>query len=288
MIEIAGGPYTMTIDPHCGGSVSALAWNGKDVLRRQSGDGVLESACFPLVPFCNRIADSTFAFGGREVTLAPNHPGNPDDLVLHGYGWISQWEEQAAEPSRAVITYDHPAGEWPWPFRAVQTFFLSEAGASFALALTNLSNEPMPAGLGFHPYFPSDGETYYRGLHRGEWQADERILPRKLDMRGRAIDWWEGCPVHERQLDTVYEDREGPLTIAWPRRGLGVEIGHSTELRFTHVYVPPSGDYFCVEPVSQIGDALNAQTEERGFRALAPGETWTVTMTLRAYPLSRP
>lgn len=288
MIELAGAAYTMTVDPVGGGAVASLAWNGQDVLRRQMDEGVLASACFPLVPFCNRIADSRFRFAEREVVLTPNHPGNPSDLVLHGFGWVSRWEVVSAEASRAVIAMNYDGGEWPWAFRAVQTFALTEAGAAITLELINQSDTAMPAGLGFHPYFPSDGTTIYRGLHRGEWQADARILPGVLDARDEAIDWWHGRPVNERELDTVYEGREGPLTINWPKRALGVEIGHSPDLPFTHVYVPPDGDYVCIEPVSQIGGALNNQSVDRGFRTLKAGERWAVSMTLRAYASSMP
>lgn len=288
MIEMSDGDYTMAIDPACGGSAASLAWRGQPILRSQSGLGVLNSACFPLVPFCNRIADNRFAFAGREVMLPPNHPGNPHDLVLHGFGWTSSWAVEEAESARARISLDHPAGDWPWPFRAEQTFALDDDAALFELALTNLSGEPMPAGLGFHPYFPVDDTTYYTGLHKGEWQADERILPGELAVREEPIDWWHGSPIGARQLDTVYTGREGPLTIEWRRRSIGAEIGFTPDLQFTHVYVPPTGDYCCVEPVSQIGDAFNHPHEDRGFRTLAPGETWAVAMTLRAYQLSAP
>jgi aldose 1-epimerase len=288
MIEISNGDYTMAIDPSCGGSVASLGWRGQPILRTQSGSGVLESACFPLVPFCNRIADNRFEFAGRDVTLSPNHPGNPDDLVLHGFGWTSSWNVEAVEPARAQISLEYPGGAWPWPFRAEQTFSFDRDAAKFALALTNLSDEPMPAGLGFHPYFPIDDRTFYMGLHTGEWQADERILPGELVERDESIDWWHGAPIGARQLDTVYAGRDGPLTLEWRGGSIGAEIGFTPDLRFTHVYVPPSGDYCCIEPVSQIGDAFNQPDEDRGFRTLDPGETWTVAMTLRAYPLSAP
>lgn len=288
MIEIASGPYAMSIDPESGGSVSSLTWHGQPILRGQGGPGVLESACFPLVPFCNRIADNRFEFAGRAVELAPNHPGNPDDLVLHGFGWTSPWTVEEVEPARALISLEHPADQWLWPFRAQQTFTVDSEATAFELALTNLADEPMPAGLGFHPYFPVDDQTFYTGLHAGEWQADERILPGKLVEREQPIDWWHGAPVGDRPLDTVYTGRMGSLTIEWRGRDIGAEIGFTPDLRFTHVYVPPTGDFCCIEPVSQIGDAFNHPDEDRGFRTLAPGETWSVTMTLRAYALSAP
>ena len=48
---------------------------------------------------------------------------------------------------------------------------------------------------------------------------------------------------------------------------------HADLLGQTVVYVPQVGDYFCVEPVSHMTDALNRLEENAGMRRLEPGET---------------
>lgn len=283
MIEIAGGPYAMTLDPDCGGSVRSLRWRGRPLLREQRGRGVLDSASFAMVPFCNRIAGSSFTFGGRSVRLAPNHPAQPGEPALHGFGWTSAWRADRIEAAGARLVLDCAAGDWPWRFRAVQDFALSADGVEMKLSIENLADEPMPAGLGFHPFFPRHGDTIFHGLHAGERQADGIIFSRE-----DPVDWWRGEPVGGRIVDTTYTGRVGELTITWPTDMLGISMRPCGDLAHTHVYVPRGASFFCIEPVSHLPDAVNAAASEGRMRVLAPGESWAVSTQLQAYAVSAP
>src|SRR5690349_1217339 len=54
-------------------------------------------ACYPLVPWSNRIDHGGFAMDGARVALAPNR--NDDPYPIHGTGWQRAWrvEQQASE-----------------------------------------------------------------------------------------------------------------------------------------------------------------------------------------------
>src|SRR5205085_895702 len=112
---------------------------------------------FPLVPFAGRIAEGQFDFAGRQIRLPPNLAGETD--AIHGQGWRNPWQVAGHETSTAALVFDHPAGAWPWDYRAEQTFTLRPNALIQRLSVTNTSREPMPAGLGVHPYFPRDHET---------------------------------------------------------------------------------------------------------------------------------
>ena len=283
MIAIESGDYAMTIDPTCGGSVRSLRWRGRDILRAATEPNILASASFALLPFCNRIVGNHFVFEGRSLRFSPNHPSDLNEPILHGFGWTSEWESVAVEPTRAVLGLDHPPGEWPWRFTARQEFALGHDGVKMSLALTNRADSPMPAGLGFHPYFARDDATTLHGLHTGELRHDGN-----LDCRADAVDWWRGKPVDSRIVDTTYAHREGGLIVAWPREGMAMMIRPSRELPNTHIYVPSDADFFCAEPVSHLPNAINTAPAGTGMRVLAPGESWTVSMQLRAYALPLP
>jgi len=62
--------------PGMGGAIVAYRWpNGDEVIdwMRPAGPLALENrdeghlACFPLVPYSNRIRDGRFSFGGRDI-----------------------------------------------------------------------------------------------------------------------------------------------------------------------------------------------------------------------------
>lgn len=271
--EIAAGDYRLVLAPGCGGSVAAFEWRGLALLRPMTGETVLDAACFPLVPFSNRIADGQFEANGRTVRLKPNFPGRAHPHPLHGYGWLSEWTVTQIGQDRATLVHRYSPGEWPWAYRAEQHFHLDQAGLTISLKVENLGDSPMPAGLGLHPYFPRTAATRYFGLHRGEWTSDSDGLPVSLDERVSARDWWEGMPAAARLVDTVYTGREGVLAIEFPERGVRLAITPSAELPFTGIFVPDHDDFFCVEPVSHATNAVNARSGGNGLIWLNPGES---------------
>jgi aldose 1-epimerase len=280
VIELRCGGYSMIVDPDCGGSLRALRWKHRQILREQVRPGVLASASFPLVPFCNRIRRSRFTFAGRTIWLAPNHPEEAREPAMHGFGWTMPWKLQSQGPASVSLALDFPAGDWPWPFYAEQHLSLCPDGVMLRMELTNRADDPMPAGLGFHPFFPRDRNTFYRGLHLAEFGPGGRLTG-----SATPIDWWQGNPVNTRLVDTTYAGSEGPLSISWPERGLAVEITSSEGLSCTHVYVPASEEFFCVEPVSHLPGVVPSAESTWPMKVLKPGEVWAEWVRLQAYDL---
>lgn len=278
MIELAAGDYRLIAAPERGGTILRFDWRGEPLLRPACGPSILDVACFPLVPFSNRIAGGRFRFAGREVRLEPNFPGSAHPHPLHGFGWLAGWAVAASDARSAELRHVHAAGEWPWSYSAAQTFALDDRGLTLTLSATNTSAERMPVGLGFHPYFPCDSDTRYRGLHRGEWRNDADCLPLALDWRGEPTDWWAGAPVASRLVDTGYVGRSGPLTIVWPARDIGLTLECSDALSDTVVYTPAGQDFCCVEPVTHATDAFNRNEGH----VLEPGAALEVSVRLSA------
>src|SRR3954464_451194 len=157
IVALTAGQLRIELSPSIGGAISAFEWidDGRvlPILRKCHSplEKVLDAACFPRVPYVNRIRGGSFTFRGREVRIDPNMAGDPSPL--HGQGWLNPWTVEQASEDRAVLTFHHPAGEWPWEYDAQQEFALDETGLSLGLICRNRSEEPMPCGLGQHPYF---------------------------------------------------------------------------------------------------------------------------------------
>lgn len=282
MLTLASLDYRMDIIPERGGAVAGLQWRGMDILRPMAGASIFDTACFPLVPFSNRIADGRFVTDGRAVDIRPNFPGHEHPHPLHGFGWLSPWTVMSASTSRAVLAHCYEADEWPWPYRAEQQFTLSDTCAEITLSLRNDGAAAMPAGLGFHPYFPRDDKTFYHGLHLGAWQSAQDGLPLTFDRRACPTDWWKGLSVGTKTIDTIFTGREGALSIAWRSRNLALQLLPTNNLRCTVVYVPEDMPFFCVEPVSHMTDALNRGDAPFGPTWLQRGEELSVTLRFKA------
>ena len=291
IVKLAAGPLRLELSPSIGGAISAFEWTGEGapraILRPTSAplEKVLDAASFPLVPYVNRIRGGRFAFRGREVRIAPNMAGDPSPL--HGQGWLGAWTVDEASATAAVLSFRHEAGEWPWSYEARQDFALDERGLSLALTCRNTGAEPMPCGLGQHPYFPCgpDSELDTRVTHA--WTIDEHILPvekvvadGRYDLRERAV-----CG---QDLDHGFGGWNGEARLSDPGWPYDLILS-SLQARFFQLYSPAAGGIFVAEPVTHANAALNApeaEWAELGLRVLEPGEAMSLDLRLEVSPKS--
>ncbi|WP_322013418.1 hypothetical protein [Paraburkholderia sp. J12] len=125
-----------------------LAPQGFDLNRWQ------RAGCFAMLPFTDRFADNILAWPKAKVRVAP--PNAP--AWLHGWGLRSAWQVQHARDRHCTLTQTFAAmPEWPWSWQARLAFDLDACGITQTLVVLNTSDEPMPLGLGFHPYFAIAG-----------------------------------------------------------------------------------------------------------------------------------
>jgi aldose 1-epimerase len=289
IVRLSAGNLRLELSPSIGGSISAFQWNGgehaRPILRdcNSRPENVLEACSFPLVPFVNRIRGGRFTFRGREVLLQPNMAGDPSPL--HGQGWLNPWTVEEANEREAVLSFAHPAGEWPWSYAARQEFALDESGLSIRLSCRNTSADPMPCGLGQHPYFPCGPETRVDTKVADVWTIDEHVLPvekvpatGRYDLRQRRV-----CG---QGLDHGFGGWGGEARMTDPAWPYALRLSSPTA-RFFQLYSPETGGIFVAEPVSHANAALNAPEEqwgELGMRVLDPGEAMSLDMRLDVSP----
>lgn len=287
--RLAAGSLELTLSPSIGGAIREFVWLGngdRTPLMRPcpiADATVLDMASFPLVPYVNRIRGGCFSFLGRDVRIAPNMAG--DISPLHGQGWLAPWTVESAGERSAVLRFVHPAGEWPWSYEAIQRFELDEGGLTLTLNCLNTGREPMPCGLGQHPYFPCGPDTRLDADVLTVWTIDADILPvdqiaasGRFDLRNRKV-----CG---QNLDHGFGGWGGKARMsdpAWPAE----LILSSPTARFFQLYSPPTGGIFVAEPVSHANAALNAPAEEwsaLGMEVLDPGQEAELTMRLDVVP----
>jgi aldose 1-epimerase len=288
LITLRAGGAGLVLAPEAGGAVArywidrgAAAW---DVLRPWSAprvDEVFESAAFALVPYSNRIRAGRISFQGREVVLPLNRP--PERHSIHGLGWQTAWRPRDVREHDAILEFRHAAGAWPWAFRATQHFTLGPASLSVELTLRNESDTPMPAGLGWHPYFPRTAGTTITAAVRAIWLTDDEVMPTTLAPPRPDADLSRGISVDTSALDNCFVGWRRGAVIDWPEPGIRLVMAAEAPLDFLVVYTPPARQFFCAEPVSHVTDAFNLAAQGRtdtGARALAPGETLRTVVTL--------
>lgn len=283
MIALAAGAWRAVLRPETGGAMAALDLAGVPVLRTMAdtASGPLESACFPMVPYCNRIAGGRFQWGGRTVTLAPNAAGQRHPL--HGLGWLAPWRVVRADTSSALLEHRYegaPAdsGEWPWAYVAHQHIALDESGCTVRLMVQNLSADTAPMGLGLHPYFRRADDSTVTFAAKAMLGIDGDFL---VDGSAHPADslarWSEGSPLPGVLVDHPFTRWAGEARVADSHGGIllrGFGAPHC------HVFAPPDGKELCFEPVSHPPDALNRTPE--AMPAVQPGCAAGIAMRIEA------
>lgn len=267
--------WDLQLLPELGGSIGHLRLGGEDILRPAPANAAspVETAGFPLLPYANRIAHGRFRQEGRDRQLPRNAGEHPHSL--HGVGWQREWEGEVAGEAELVLRLPHPGDEsWPWPFRAEQRFRLTPTAFHHSLSLQNLAEVPVPVGLGFHPYFPRHAESQLTARVSAAWEIDATCLPLQRTAADRFGDWAAGGSLNPPFLiDNAHEGWDGSATISRPGQTLLLLTEGTGVL---HLYVPPGEDFFCVEPVTHLPDAVN----RGGMALLAPGATASISMAL--------
>jgi aldose 1-epimerase len=277
---LRAGPLVVEVVPECGGSLARFDCAGVAVLRAGAGPDPRDTACFPLVPFSNRIRDGRLPAPRGEVMLAPLPGLGPHPI--HGLAWRAAWAVEAASDTALDLVHAHAAdAHWPFDYRARQLLHLDSDALAVTLALTNAGNTAMPAGIGLHPYFPATAGATLTAVVAELWRADTDLLPTHCEPVPPALDFVQGRALNGTALDNCFGGWSGRATLDWPERGLALDIEADAALRTLVVYTPAGADYFCVEPASHLNNAFQlaaAGVPATGARILAPGETLQATV----------
>jgi aldose 1-epimerase len=294
MLSWQSGECSLVLAPEIGGVIIGWSFGAAPLLRRPDPDAIMHGnarglGCFPLVPFSNRIANGRFRWANTEYALDRNFGDHPH--TIHGVGWQSAWQVSSASSTSAVLTLHHDASDiqvqrWPFAFSAEQQFTLAPDALSIVLTVQNLHHSPAPAGLGLHPYFPRIGGATLRFRAGQVWMNGADSLPTELIPLPANWDHSRGVQIGTVALDNCFAGWDGQAQISWPSAGLGLSIEADELFRHLIVYTPTGCDFFCVEPVSHMNDAINRMdaVAGHGLRVLAPGEILTGKVTFRVTP----
>ncbi len=272
--ELHAGALRLALRPDLGGCIAGL-WHGETPILRSSEPvelaGSRASACYPLLPYSNRLGHARFRWKGHDYTTRASADDGPHSL--HGVGWQRPWETVSSSALEVVLRYRHaPDADWPFAFEASQYFTLGPQSLHVEMVLTSLAEAAQPVGLGWHPYFPKRARSRLHAEVAGRWDKDALQLPvRKVAQPGIDGD------VAHLDFDHCFDGWRGAARIRDERFSLQL----TSSLDRLVVYTPQTKDYFCVEPVSHVSNAIHmADPLAHGLRSLAPGESTRAWMQL--------
>ena len=273
-LELKAGELRLALRPDLGGCLAGLWCGDLPVLRSTEPDAldhVRASACFPMAPYTGRLGLRRFRWQGRDHTTAPNFEDSPHSL--HGVAWQRPWEVAESGERSAVLRCVHaPDAHWPFDFDVRQRIALTEGALEMELDFVNTSAATQPVGLGWHPYFPKRPRSRVHAEVSSRWETDVQQLPtRRVAQPGVDGD------VAHLAFDNSFEGWQGPARI----RDEKLSLRLSSSLSYIVIYTPQDKDFFCVEPVSHVFNAIHmAEPAAHGLVALAPGQRLAASMRL--------
>ncbi|MBL8332147.1 MAG: aldose 1-epimerase [Rubrivivax sp.] len=273
-IELRAGALRLALRPDLGGCIAGLWRDGLPVLRSTEPAELAASrpsGCYPLVPYSNRLGYRRFRWLGRDHTTQGNFDDSPHSV--HGVAWQRAWSVLEQGDTSATIAYRHEAdAHWPFAFTVRQQFELEPQVLTVRLAITNDAPQPQPVGLGWHPYFPKRQRSRIHAEVSERWESDPTGLPtRSVPQPGVDGD------VAHLAYDNCFSGWRGAARVRDERLSLRL----SSSLGHLVVFTPATRDYFCVEPVSHVSNAIHmADPLAHGLVSLAPGATSEAWMKL--------
>lgn len=314
----AASGVEVSIAPSVGNRLYEMKVHGKNVLGSAPTDApdfrkaVESGGGIPfLAPWANRLDEEDFWANGKKYTFNMTLGNVRGPIPIHGLVTNSTfWEvtEVKADKQSAHITsrlqfwrYPDLMAQWPFAQEYEMTYELSKGVLETRLTVTNLSTEPMPIGLGFHPCYRIEGVdsdewtvslaarkvavTDSRILATGELKALD--LPNPLPVKGVAID---------ESMTDFQRDADGRAHFSIESGGKMVELLLGPKYPAVEFYIPRRREpaagaaanlnrqSVCIEPMAGITNAINLNHEGKypDLQILAPGAKWVESFWIRS------
>jgi aldose 1-epimerase len=289
--------------------------NGKNVIRMNNVKSVDDMRARPglngvplMAPFANRLDEPAFYANGKKYYFDTELGNIRAPIPIHGYLTnASTWEviDSGADANSAWVTskmdfYKVPdyMAQFPFAHTLTVTYRLSGGALEVHTRIDNLSTEPMPNAIGYHPYFQltdsGRNDWTLNAPAKTHWLLDNRNVPSGITQP--AEDFWGTDPHNislsafsETRIDDVFTDLErdsqgrSTFTMSGEEQSISVTVGpnYKTMLVYSTAPQPPreggSGNRPSdVTPVSTGPDVPLSATEgepapwSRGFIALEP------------------
>lgn len=284
-VVLETGAHRLALLPGLGGSIASwdmtLAGQSQSILRPWDGAApdAYTYACFPLVPWSNRIGMGGFEQDGVFYPVHLNRSG--ENYPIHGDGWLQPWSVlQHARDSITLELVSDRFGDNPYRYRASQCFMFSGDTLSITLSVTHEGKDPLPYGLGLHPYFHRSATTRLQMQCTGVWLSGDDPMPvAYTDTLPPSFDYRLPAGLNGPMIDNCFSGWDGRAAISYPDSGFVIDFVMRDSPGYALMYRPPGLDYFCLEPITHPIDAFHMPGRP-GLQVLHKGESLHLELAL--------
>lgn len=260
----------------------------------------------PTMLYPNRLEHGILRSSAKEYHFPSNEKGRDNYIhgFLHSRKYNVDFMNYDSETDTAVLTcsYDYNDNDesyqyMPIDFKAVITYTLSKEGMKQELSITNLSEDPLPVGLGHHTAFmapfskdlkPSELRISFPAKKRIEL-IDDLSTGNMTKLSAHDLKYVNGqaCPVlsdinNEMYLLDTDEEIFG-VTISNTKDLRKIIYEFSKEFKFLNQWnCGGNNSFYCVEPMTWMINApnINMESSTTGYREIMKNETYSVWQKL--------
>jgi aldose 1-epimerase len=259
--------------------VHSIAAFGVNVLRTPPTPDVYRDdpfywGAYHMAPWCNRLdARRPMRFGADTVNLPPNFP---DGSAIHGQVLSRPW---AVTSEGCFAIRGGASGGWPWTYSLTLQATISGACLRLEYALTNTSKEPMPAGLGLHPWLRQP--ALVRIPATAGFAANVDTSPEPEPMTG-ALDLQVPAPLPVGTDACWTSLTEPAVEVIWPAEQITMMITANADDLVIVAAHPAGLAAIAVEPQTHAPAGLRrlARGEPHALQLLQPDQTLRFAVTL--------
>ena len=276
-LQFSDGAIEVVVLPEVGARLHRLLAFGRDVLRApEDPDEHVRDPFFwgayVMAPWCNRIEASPVLVGSRRIALGSNFE---DGSAIHGQVYARPWDVRDDGTLRVRAGGDG----WPWIYEVGLRIEVVDRSVRIVQTLVNLSEDPMPAGLGLHPWFRRPVLVAIRG--DGVHAVNTATEPQPRPVFG-PFDLREVGEM-SADLDATWTDlAEPPVELRWPDAGVRATMRIVSPTVYVVAASPRHLDAIAVEPQTHAPQGLRRMlnNEPGGLTMLDPDEALGLSVEL--------
>lgn len=281
--------YDVCVAAAHGASLTSLKWRKPDgewfeILHPCPPAEVARTGgSFVMAPFTNRLDGGCFETPEGTVHVPLNRP--EQQMAVHGFSRDRAWQVAEVRNDSVTLVDEFADDEIAFRYRLTQTISIGADRVTLSLSLVNTAEYSLPYGMGFHPWFRKERDTWLKVAAETGFGRDERGFPTTAypasqgpafaeGLEVSTMPWFDGHFAGWASRHALMEWRSGGVKLAL------LSTGALTNL---HVYVPDDLPILCVEPVSHVPDVHNRRdlAAYGDIAWLAPGEAIAGAMILK-------
>lgn len=264
-----------------------------------------------LAPWANRLDEQAFYANGRRYPFDMEFGNVRGAIPIHGLvTTTNQWQviEVKADERSAWVTsrlefFRQPMWLRQWPFaHAIEmTHRLQDGALEVRTTITNLSNDPMPVAIGFHPYFQltdsrRDQWTISVGARTRWLLAPNKVPTGETEPIERFFPAPAAAPLADYNLDDVFgdlvRDAEGRATMSVVGTSQRLDVVLGPNYRAVVIWAPKPAsasddrNFICIEPMAAITNAMNLAHKgldrvQKDLQTIPAGGMWRESFWVR-------